>query len=215
MARPPGDRSLYGKVLNALDEIGAPYMVLGGFAARVYGSTRTTHDIDLVVSLGENHVQALADRFPLPRYYADPYQMRNAMAQRTMFYIIDSTTGDKVDLIPVSMNTYSRPALARRIRLPFEDLNGEEIEAWFARPDDVIVGKLHAWNESHSLRHEQDIGQMLLGLYLDRAGLGKFYDEAYTNRNVRTISASAWSLWNKLKRAARSEVKKQSRPKPI
>jgi hypothetical protein len=57
--------SLYGKVLRALVEIGAPYMVLGGFAARVYGSTRTTHDIDMVVSLEERHIEALANRFPL------------------------------------------------------------------------------------------------------------------------------------------------------
>lgn len=213
MAKVTPELSLYGKVLRALDEIGAPYMVLGGFAARVYGSTRTTHDIDMVVSLEETHLQALAERFPLPRYYADPFQMRNAMAQRTMFNIIDSSAGDKVDLIPVNMNAYSRPALARRIRLPFEDLNGELIEAWFARPDDVIIGKLHAWNEGHSLRHEQDIGQMLLALYLDRDGLGRYYDEAYADRNVRTVSASAWSLWNKLKRAARDQAEKLNRAK--
>jgi len=98
--------------------------------------------------------------------------------------------------------------MRRRLRLPYEDLNGERLEAWVARPDDVIIGKLLAWDESHSLRHEQDIGQMLVNFYLDPKGLGRHYDESYADRTIRTISASAWALWQKLKHAARTEVDK-------
>ncbi len=206
MTRLTPDLSLYGRVLKVLDEINAPYMVLGGFAARIYGSTRATHDIDMVVALEEKHIQALVRKFPLPRYYADPEQMRSSMHMGILFNIIDTSEGDKVDLIPIGMNAYSRAAMKRRIRLPFLDLNGERIEAWFARPDDVMIGKLYAWNESHSIRHEHDIGQMLLSLYLDRGGLANYYDETYADRNIRTISPSAWSLWVKLKRAAHHEA---------
>ena len=208
MTRITPELSLYGQVLRALDEINASYVVLGAFAARIYGSTRSTHDIDMIVALEEKHIQALARKFPLPRYYADPEMMRNSLRLKIMFNIIDTNEGDKVDLIPIGMNAHNRAAMQRRLRLPYEDLNGERLEAWFARPEDVIIGKLLAWNESPSLRHEQDIGQMLVNFYLDPKGLGRYYDEAYADGHIRTISASAWALWQKLKRAARAEVDK-------
>ena len=33
-------------------------MIIGGFAATMYGITRTTYDIDIVVDLKEPHIQA-------------------------------------------------------------------------------------------------------------------------------------------------------------
>src|SRR5512141_2220812 len=90
--------TFYAQVVRALDEIGAPYMIVGGFAAAAYGSTRVTHDVDLIVDLQPGHIFALAQRFPLPRYYADPYQMNTAIAQGTMFNLIDTEQGHKVDM---------------------------------------------------------------------------------------------------------------------
>ncbi len=208
MTRITPELSFYGQVLRALEETGAPYVILGAFAARIYGSTRNTHDIDMLVALEEKHIQALVRKFPLPRYYADPEMMRNSMRLKIIFNLIDTNEGDKVDLIPIGMNFHNRAAMRRRLRLPYEDLNGEQLEAWVARPDDVIIGKLLAWDESHSLRHEQDIGQMLVNFYLDPKGMGRHYDEPYADRTIRTISASAWALWQKLKRAAHTEVDK-------
>lgn len=38
-----------------------------------------------------------------------------------------------------------------------------------------------------------------------------YYDEEHADRTIRTISASAWALWQKLKRAAHAEVDKLSK----
>jgi hypothetical protein len=65
--RPP-DLSLFLDILRTLEAITAPYMVIGAFAAAVYGSTRTTYDIDIIVDLDEKHIRALADTYPSPRY---------------------------------------------------------------------------------------------------------------------------------------------------
>ena len=43
----PPDLSLFLDVLLTLEAIDAPYMVIGAFAAIVYGSTRVTYDIDI------------------------------------------------------------------------------------------------------------------------------------------------------------------------
>jgi len=37
-----------------------------------YGVTRLTADVDIVVDLAEEYLQALAAAYPPPRYYADP-----------------------------------------------------------------------------------------------------------------------------------------------
>jgi hypothetical protein len=61
------DLTLFLDILQTLEEIGAPYMVIGGFAATMYGITRTTYDIDIVVDLKEPDIQALAAAYPPPR----------------------------------------------------------------------------------------------------------------------------------------------------
>jgi hypothetical protein len=68
----------YAEIVRALDEIGAPYMIVGAFAGLSFGITRTTYDIDILVDLRDKDFDALSARFPLPRYYANPEMMRNS-----------------------------------------------------------------------------------------------------------------------------------------
>lgn len=75
----PTDLSLFLSILRTLETIEAPYMVIGAFAATVYGSTRVTHDIDIVVDLTDEHIEKLVTVNPAPRFYADPEQMRDYM----------------------------------------------------------------------------------------------------------------------------------------
>ena len=71
----------YARVVRVLDEIEAPYMLVGAFAGLAFGITRSTFDMDILVDLREEDIQALANRFPLPRYYADPEMMRDSMTR--------------------------------------------------------------------------------------------------------------------------------------
>lgn len=58
------DLSLFLDILQTLEAIGAPYMVIGAFAGAVYGITRITYDIDVVVDLDEEHIEALVAVYP-------------------------------------------------------------------------------------------------------------------------------------------------------
>lgn len=79
------DLSLFLDILRQLEEIGVPYVIIGGFAAAIYGITRATYDIDIIIDLDEEHIQALVDAYPPPRYYADPHQMLQAMRTGSPF----------------------------------------------------------------------------------------------------------------------------------
>jgi hypothetical protein len=87
------DFGLYVDIIQTLEAIQAPYMIIGAFAATAYGSTRTTYDIDIIVDLQDRHFGQLVDRYPPPRYYADPVQMRDSIRMGIMFNIIDTTAG--------------------------------------------------------------------------------------------------------------------------
>jgi hypothetical protein len=71
-----------------------------------------------------------------------------------------------VDLIPLTMKPSYGWTLDRRVCRRFLARSGETFEAWCARPEDVIVGKLMAWREGRSTKHEWDIRDILAAVRL-------------------------------------------------
>ena len=195
---------LFIDILCTLERIEAPYMIIGAFAGTVYGVTRVTYDIDIVVDLTDAHVQQLAAAYPLPRYYADVEQMRNCFRDGTMFNIIDSERGEKADLIPMTMASRYRGAFTRRLRLTIDLPDMAPLAVWCATPEDVIFGKLMAWGEGRSRKHEADIREIMVRHYLgvdaDRGGV---VDEGYVNAQAQGLSRDVVALWAGLKESAR------------
>lgn len=193
----------YAEVVRALDEIGAPYMIVGAFAGLSFGITRTTFDIDILVDLRDVDFEALSNRFPLPRYYADPEMMRSSTEMGIMFNIIDSQEGIKADLVPLKREPEYHVAFERRIRRMFSD--GQiEFEAWCARPEDIMIGKLQAWNEGQSSKHPADIFSMLLYLLSRDSDIP--FDPDLVAVSAKHISKDALNLWNDLMTRAKEEL---------
>lgn len=204
--RPP-DLGFFLDILHTLEAIGAPYMIIGAFAATVYGITRVTYDIDIVVDLDEEHIEALAAAYPPPRYYADPVQMRDSIRQGIMFNIIDTSRGEKADLVPLTMASRYRQAFQRRVRQRVEVPGSEPFEVWCACPEDVIVGKLMAWAEGRSRRHETDIYEMMVFHYLGTdPEQSAAFDETDVDAQARTLGTDVVKLWEAVKEAARREA---------
>lgn len=202
-AQPP---NLYLDVLITLEQIGAPYMVIGAFAAIIYGVQRNTHDIDVIVDLTEQHVQALAAAYPPPRYYADAEQMRDSIRHGTLFNIIDTARGDKADLVPLRSDPQGRSAFRRRVRQPLELPDGQLLEIWCAQPEDVIIGKLTAWTEGGSRKHESDILQMLIYQALESPQ--QPLDRQAIAAQAARLGEATLRLWHTLERKAAEEVAK-------
>lgn len=198
---------LFLDVLITLERIGAPYMVVGAFAALLYGVNRNTHDIDVVVDLSEQQVQALANAYRPPRYYADPEQMRESIRHGILFNIIDTSLGDKADFVPLGHEPQQRSAFARRIRQPLELPGGELIEIWCASPEDVIIGKLAAWDEGRSRKHESDILQMLIYQALEAPG--QPLQKGEIARQAARLGDDTAHLWAALEGKAAAEVAKR------
>ena len=200
MAERP-DLELYFAVLRILEQTEAPYVIIGAFAGASYGVTRATFDVDIVVDLDGQHIAALVEAFPSPRYYADPEQMRNSIQLGILFNIIDTTEGRKVDLIPLTMKPGYAWALDRRVRRSFLARSGATFEAWCARPEDVIVGKLMAWQEGRSTKHEWDIRDILTAVRLgDDPDVSRVFDFEYVNGWARRLGPDVEHEWHDLVR---------------
>jgi len=201
----------YIRVAKALDEIGAPYMIVGAFGGTIFGITRATNDIDIIVDLHEKDFEALSQKFPLPRYYADPEMIRNSVEMGIMFNIIDSTEGVKADLVPLKREPEYQLAFDRRIRETFTDENDKTFEAWVAQPTDIIIGKLQAWNEGRSDKHPKDVFAILffcLSGYSDyKVDLNEIASEA------RRLGQETLEMWNKTLARAKEEIEKGDEPR--
>lgn len=200
----------YFDIMRALEEIGAPYMLVGAFAGSAFGITRATFDVDMLVNLREPHFDALAHRFPPPRYSADPEQMRNSTHLGIMFNIIDMNQGVKADLVPLSGSPGYREAFARRTRRTFQDESGNEFEAWCARSEDIILGKLMAWQEGRSAKHPSDIREMLVFIL---SGLSdEELDLLYIATRAAKLGTEVAELWHRLFNQAQVEIAGRDQP---
>lgn len=196
--------SFYVQVVRALDEIGAPYMIVGAFGGYPFGISRTTYDIDILVDLREKDFDVLSQRFPLPRYYADPEMMRNSVQMGIMFNIIDTNEGIKADLVPLIREPDYLVAFDRRIRREFTDPTGNTFEAWVAQPTDIIIGKLRAWDEGRSNKHPSDIYSMLV---FDLSGYSdSSIDFDIVTKEAAHIGKDTLEMWIQLITRAKDEI---------
>lgn len=182
-------------------------MVIGAFAATVYGISRVTYDIDIIVELSEEHINALSESYPLPRYYADPVMIRDSIEMGIMFNIIDTERGEKADLVPLSGSLDYRPAFERRVRQLVEIPGAEPFEIWCARPEDVIHGKLLAWKEGRSRKHETDIFEMMIFHFLNEPEDSPL--EEKIDHIAKTLGEETNQFWQKIKSDAKKDSNKE------
>lgn len=201
----------YIRVVKALNEIGAPYMIVGAFGGTIYGITRATHDIDIIVDLQRQDCEALSQKFPLPRYYADPEMIKNSIEMGIMFNIIDSSEGIKADLVPLKREPDYQLAFDRRIRETFTDENDEPFEAWVAQPTDIIIGKLQAWNEGRSNKHPDDIFAILYFCLRGYSDYDVNLDEVA--QEASRLGQDVLDIWNKTLARAKEEIEKGDTPR--
>jgi hypothetical protein len=206
-----GMLDFYVRVVRALDEIGAPYMIVGAYGGSVFGIARSTNDIDMLVNLQEKDCYAISEKFPLPRYYADPEMIKNSIEMGIMFNLIDTEEGARADLVPLKREPEYQLAFNRRVKETFQSPSGESFDAWVAQPTDIIIGKLRAWDEGRSDKHPKDIYSILyfcLRGYSDyNVNLGEVTKEA------ARIGRETLEMWNKTLTKAKEEIEKGDTPR--
>jgi hypothetical protein len=144
--------AFFNYVIGVLERLEIPYMVVGGFAAIAYGVPRSTVDVDIVVDMRMEQAQPFIAAFPDSDFYVSVESVRDSLARRHPFNVIEMATAAKVDLVPLPRDVFTRMVFGRRQRIEYV----EGHSATFIAPEDVIVAKLLAHKNTGSDKHLRD-----------------------------------------------------------
>ena len=150
------ERDVLSQVLDALEALQIPYMIVGSFASSFWGRPRMTHDADLVVEITGEKISELA-RLLAPNFYAPLFVIEDAVRKRGQFNLIHLDYAFKVDLWLLKGSPYDAVCFERRL---LGVMFGRQV--WVSSPEDVILSKLLWYRASPVLdRQFQDA----LGVY--------------------------------------------------
>jgi hypothetical protein len=137
-------------VVQHLDDVGIPYMIVGSLASSAHGIARTTFDADLVISPSSDQLNEFVKRIE-PQFYVNLPMVQKAFSTKSMFNIVDLQRGCKADLIFLSDQKFDRAEFARRCQAKIEDM-----DIWTASAEDTILAKLHWARLGDSQRQYRD-----------------------------------------------------------
>lgn len=130
-------QELLKKVIQVLNQAGIQYMITGSVVSSLQGEPRSTHDIDMVISIQKSAAKRLVEAFPPPDFYLDEDNILDAIKKQSMFNLIDLNTGDKVDFWMLTNEPFDRSRFLRKIS---EEFTGLKI--LISTPEDTILAKL-------------------------------------------------------------------------
>jgi Nucleotidyl transferase AbiEii toxin, Type IV TA system len=123
--------------IEALEDCGVPYILVGSYSTNAYGIPRSTQDADFVIELGDTSITELARRLN-PSIRIDP-QMSFETATMTRRYVAEVVgTAFKIEFFLLSDEPHGRERFRRR-----QLVSALGRQVWLPTPEDVIVTKLH------------------------------------------------------------------------
>lgn len=148
-------------VCQKLDDLALPYMLTGSAAMNYYSVIRTTQDLDIVLELKEDELEAFLGAFP--NHYYHETSIITEIKRKGMFNLIDFNTGYKIDFILRKNTEYAKVAFSRRWKS-----NDFGFPIWVISLEDLLLAKLLWIQELYSDRQANDIQQLLNGETIDK-----------------------------------------------
>jgi nucleotidyltransferase AbiEii toxin of type IV toxin-antitoxin system len=149
-------------------------MLTGSLASAYHGAGRSTMDIDLVVDPTVAQLSAFVAALPSDRFYVSLDAALEARERESLFNVVDTESGWKVDLIIRKSRPFSRTEFDRRVAVTFD-----EVPIAVATVEDVIISKLEWAALGGSARQLEDVAALLRirGPDLDDAYLARWIGE--------------------------------------
>ncbi len=140
------------QVVQALDQLGVPYVIGGSFASSLHGVVRTTLDADLVADLLPRHVEPLVSALR-DSFYVEAQTIQEAITLRSSFNAIHLETMFKVDIFIPKRRPFDRAQLERRtLQVVATD---PERTAYIASAEDTILAKLDWYRQGGQVSERQ------------------------------------------------------------
>ena len=180
---------LLKKVLVLLEENHIDYMITGSLVSSMQGEPRATHDVDILVNITYSAIPSLVNTFIPPDYYISESAIKDAILRKSMFNLLDTTEGDKVDFWILTNEPFDQSRFSRKHE---EKVLGVSMK--ISTPEDTILMKLK-WAKLSGGSEKQFTDAL------------RVYEIQYVNLDLNYMEE--WSLtlhieefWERLKREA-------------
>ncbi len=84
-------------IIKKLDKINCQYVITGSTVSSIQGEPRSTHDIDIIISINMEDIDLFYTTIFEEVFYLEKEAIVDAVKNKTMFNLIDSNSGDNVD----------------------------------------------------------------------------------------------------------------------
>jgi hypothetical protein len=162
-------------VIDVFRRLGIAYALGGSMASSIYGESRHTNDADVAVEPFDGKEEALVAALG-PNFYVALPSVREAVARRSSFNILNTASGFKMDVFVRKDRPFEASALARRIPMEFSDAPGRPVDVLSA--EDVVLFKLEWYRLGGEVSDRQwkDIVSVLRirGAQIDQAYLDRW-----------------------------------------
>ena len=142
-------------VVETLDALGVPYMLVGSFSSNLYGIPRSTQDADFVVQLESVSISSVRDRLG-SGFELDPQMTFETITATSRYRLQHRNSAFKVELFLLSDDPHDKERFSRRRRLP---LQGRDV--FVPSPEDVIITKLRWSKQGARAKDIDDVRDVL------------------------------------------------------
>jgi len=161
-------------VVRILDRLGINYALNGSMACSIHGIDRYTRSADFGVEPFPGREAEFAAAFG-PDYYVSESAIREALAKRGTFNVINTATGFKADFFVRGDVPFESAAMNRRLSLTLPDDPEQPIA--FLAAEDILLLKLRWYRLGNESSEQQ--WQDVLGILRTQ---GERNDAAYLDR---------------------------------
>ncbi len=123
-------------VVDALEELAIPYMIVGSISSSYYGIARPTQDADFVIALGSESMGPITMRLGR-QFRVDPQMSFETVTMSRRFVADVIGTPFKIEFFLLRDDPHDQERFRRRQRVSLLDR-----QIWLPTAEDVIVTKL-------------------------------------------------------------------------
>lgn len=142
-------------VIDAIETLGLPHMLVGSLSSNAYGIPRSTQDADFVIELGSRSISEVQSRLPAG-LQIDPQMTFETVTGTLRYLILLANSPFKIELFLVSKDPHDQQRFQRRIQ---QQAMGRTV--WLPTAEDVVITKLRWSKQGHRTKDVDDVRNVL------------------------------------------------------